>query len=262
MHINGNLRLTHLLTIVAALLIGISGCSKKNPVASDAQDNDVILSKLLGYSYSFPSGSIVFRPDYTFTDSTYYRSSADTTKYILESVFEGKFALTNAILQYVSVHVVYLDTVYYRGLGEIIWPAESELSLVNNRLVFTPVKVFTLVQGSGSELWGTWSKTACVYMCGSNPRQVVYEGRQKYTYTFKKDSADFTYGWTYLDGQPYPNYTFTSNFTYSPPALSLPGPSDYISRVEFKNGTMYWYYDFPSSTVKPERCIRFAPLDR
>jgi hypothetical protein len=234
---------------LTALLFLIIGCSKNNPVSSNLTEDDVLKTRILGYWGSSPYGSITFRADNSYTDSSFFRSTIDTTKYNLNMVTEGQYAITNAVLMRTKIHVLYLDTAYYRGLGEIVWDFAEELQSVDKDLVLTPVKVLQLVQGTGNQLWGTWATTYCVYICGNTPTQVIYEGRQKETFTFVKDSSLFSYGWQYLDGSPYPNSSFTSEFTYDPPKLSLIGPSDYINSVQFKNGCMYWYYNYPSGKL-------------
>ena len=232
-----------------ALSIILLGCTKNNPVSTGPTQDEVVKSQILGYWGSSPYGSTTFRANNSFTDSSYFRNTIDTTKYSLGMVTEGQYTITNAVLMYTKIHVAYLDTVHYRGLGEIVWDFAEEIQSIDKDLVLTPVKVLQSVQGPGTQLWGTWATTYCVYACGDNPLQVIYEGRMKDTYTFIKDSSSYLYSWQYLDGTPYPNSSFTNNFSYNPPKLSLIGNDNYITNVEFKYNCMYWYYTYPSTKL-------------
>jgi len=237
-----------LLQILIIAVIILAGCSLDDTTSPNSNDPS-LKDQLVGYWSFAPNFSITYNDDFTYCDSVFVMCEGDTT-YTLARVTTGEYSLRDSILNRTMIHVTYIDTLIYSYLGQIVWDFEQIISFDNGELSSTTVKTFDLVEGSGNELWGTWTRTACTFICEHNPFQVSYEGREQYTYEFVENANYFTLSWLYLDQIPVTGPSFNSEFIYNPPALSLIGPADFIDRVEFHDNRMFWYYDFDTQTNK------------
>ncbi len=244
--------------VLVLITLVLFGCTDDDQIVTGSNNDEMLKAQIVG---SWNGGNwyrTTYRADNTYSDSIFYRSSTDTNQYFLDFVTQGRFSITNGVLQRSNVHWFFSDTTRYQGgLSAIL--LSQEIEFAGNHLLLKPVDVLSSSNGFGLQLWGTWTVTTWSYHRSGGTPTVLYEGRQKYTYQFNKDSTRFRYGWEYLDGNPFPNPTFTSDFTYNPPLLDMLAPGWYNVSVQFKYGQMFWYYDFGPSELTRGNMAPFPP---
>jgi hypothetical protein len=224
----------------AFLLISILfiSCSEKN-ADEIIVDDSVLLTQIIGTWRSYTYVITCF-PDLTFIDTVFQQKSNNQ---ILEPYYSrsGKFEILDGVL---FLKTEKWDLFNSAENGISIVPVQSEISITGNILYRKSVDVLESTKGTKSEIWGSWKNTRWVYHTNRDAG-ITYTGRQEYYYDFSKDSTLVVYGWKYLDGTPWTNPEFRSEFKYQPPYLSLSGPSDYNMTVVFKFEKMFWYLDYP-----------------
>jgi hypothetical protein len=227
--------------LAAALLLW--GCKDDQSVVGPPSEDLTLKANLVGTWTLGRWYKVSYNADGTFVDSAFVQSHTDTNQYSLLEVRQGRYTVENSILDHINVHYVYLDTtVSPGGMGAVT--AAVEIQIAGNHIIRKPVDVLTSAQGVAYQLWGTWMVTKWAYERAAGPPRIIYEGRQRYTFTFYSDSNYFHWGFEYLDGNPWPNPSWRSQFTYNPPYLDAPGIGASNKRVEFKLGKMYWYYEY------------------
>ena len=236
-----------ILVIAAHLFMG---CSKDDPIVGIANGDEVLRASLIGTWSGGNSYRVTYYSDGTYMDSSFANQTTDTTSYTLYESRKGRYSITNSILERTEIHIVYRDSTRLPG-GFLESPIGQEIQIDLNRLNMKLVDVYSLVQGNGTELFGTWTITKWVCSnSGGSPRK-IYEGRRKETYSFVKDSLTLSYNWEYLDGNGPDDVSITATYLYDPPMLSLAHPLTDDRKVVFKNGKMYWYMNIiPSPMIK------------
>jgi hypothetical protein len=224
------------------LLISILflSCSEKNENEIIVDDSE-LLTQIIG-TWKSDEYIITYFPDLTFTDTLFHQKS---NAQISEPLYSrnGKFEILDGVVYLMTEHWIFIDSSFIEN-GISIVPVQAKISIKGNILYEQSVNVLENTKGTKTEIWGSWKNTRWVYH--NNPgTKISYTGRQEYYYVFTKDSSKAVYGWKYLDGTPWTNSEFRSEFEYRPPYLSLYGPSEYNMRVEFKFEKMFWYQDNP-----------------
>ena len=205
------------------------------------EDSQLVLNILGKWSNDFYN--ISFSPNYFFND-THYRHDPITQE--LKPIYSrtGNFEIINSILYLKTNEWTFHDSSFIsRGIS--IVPNYSEIELTGDVLLKKSVIVLDNVEGNDTDIWGMWKYVIWSFHKSFSPENITYSGRQEYYYKFDKDSSNVAYGWKYLDGNPFNNPDFNSDFDYNPPILNLFGPGDYNLTVRFKYNQMYWYYDTP-----------------
>lgn len=224
-----------LFLLVSILFIGCSDKNVNGPVIT----NDSELSSNIIGTWSNETYKITFLSDLTFRDTLY---TQDKNTLITKPLYarSGKYEIQNSILYLETEHWYFIDPAFV-GNGISIIPFENEIKISGNILYNKSVDVLQRTEGSGNEIWGKWKEVKWTYEQSSPDTNTNYEGREEYYYNFYKDSSKVTFGWKYMDGNPFPNAEFRSDFSYSPPTLNIIVPGYYNWTVEFKYGNMYWY---------------------
>lgn len=232
-----------LFLLVSILFIS---CSEKNVNEPVIIDDSELLSQIIG-TWKSNTYKITYFSDLTFVDTIY---NQDENTQILEPLYSrnGEYEIQDGILYLKTEHWTFFDSSYVEN-GISIIPFETEINISGNILYKKAVDVLERTEGTGNEIWGSWKNMKWTYHHSSPDTNIVYEGRQEYYYRFYKDSSKVTYGWKYLDGNPWSNPEYRSDFNYTPPFLDLNGPGNYDLRVEFKFGKMFWYYNFNPSQM-------------
>ncbi len=221
------------------LTILLTGCEWYRP-PNEPLDADAVLRKnIVGTWRTSKSFKIIYYSNGLFVDSLFFYSQVDTNQCFLYHSFQGKYSILNNILQYTNIHCTFLDTTILTGMSRV--PMRQEIQISDNRLICRSIELLTSSQPNDSDLWGTWIDITWVYHYVKGPPLIIYEGRERKSYTFFKDSTYFYYGQECLDGNPWPNPSWKVKYSYTPPILNFWEDS---IRVEFKYGNkMYWYYN-------------------
>lgn len=215
------------------------GCSEKYP--DDVIDDSELLNQIIG-TWRGDKYIITHFPDYTFTDTVFHHESISQIVVPFYSR-RGKFEIHDGVLYLLTEHWDMLNPTLASNSLSIV-PGEAEIRIKGNILYKKFVSVLESTKDAKNEIWGSWKNTKWVYH--TNPDAgITYEGRQEAYYVFTRDSLKVVYGWNYLDGTPWTNPEFRSEFKYQPPYLSLYRPSYINMRVEFKYEKMFWYHDYP-----------------
>lgn len=208
-----------------------------------SNDDSELISNIIG-TWSTNTYKVTHFSNLTFEDTSFF---FDDNSQVFKPRYSrnGTFEISDSVLYLKTNHWIFFDSSFIAN-GISIVPTESEISISGNVLYKKPVDVLDNVEGNESEIWGSWKNIKWTYHKSGSAANIVYEGRQEYYYKFYKDSSTVIYGWKYLDGNPWSNPEFKSEFKYIPPLLDLYGPGEYDLRVVFKNGKMYWYRNFPA----------------
>lgn len=234
------------LALVVLSTLFIISCSENNVNQPVIVDDSELLSSIIG-TWTSNSYTITHYADLTFIDTVFI---VDSITQALKPRYarNGKFEIKNGVLLLKTEHWNIFDSSFV-GNGIEVIPFETEISISGNILYKKVVEVLECTEGTGNVIWGKWKNIKWIYINVTSDTNIIYEGRQEYYYNFYKDSTKVTYGWRYLDGNPFSNPEFRSDFNYTPPYLDLNGPSAYDLRVEFKYGKMFWYYNWPSNKL-------------
>ncbi len=225
---------------ILVLLTFFLSCSG-NITEPTFSDDAELVSKIIG-TWSSDRYTITYYSNGTFVDTSFFYDENQVLK--PERSTSGSYEIQDSVLYLKRENWHFFDVSRIEN-GTSIVPIETEISIENNVLYRKAVHVLVNVEGNNSEIWGTWKHISWTFHKSNPTTNIVYEGRQEYYYKFSRDSTEVTYGWKYLDGNPWPDQEFKSEFEYTPPFLDIVGPGAYDLRVEFKHEKMYWYLDVP-----------------
>lgn len=231
---------------LTAILIAIftisslNSCDSNSTVSPNDSSNDELLTKLLVSStFDDDRRTINYKSDHTFVEKHYRYNEYDDK--ILWYKRTGRYKVKESILYTTDVEID--DNLYankLKGPFSIIF-FDTELSLVHGHLRFNRISVLNQMEGAPNDIWGTWETTRWAFHYTGHP-ETNYQGRERYFYTFNKDSSKVHYGWEYIDEKNPHRIEFDTDFEYDPPHLELSGPAEYNINVSFKDGKMYWRY--------------------
>jgi hypothetical protein len=155
----------------------------------------------------------------------------------------GKYEIIDSVLILKANSWIFSNPELIKG-GISIVPYYDEINFIDGKLIRRPVYVFSTSGSNKKELKGEWKMVQWCYHKTDTVYNIEYAGIEETFYDFL-NSDTVLYGWKYLDGNPFENPSWETNYQYNPPKLTIPGPSFYNMIVEFKKSKMYWYLDQP-----------------
>jgi hypothetical protein len=222
--------------LILMIYLFISCERDKNPLEPNFFDN-----KIIG-TWKSNGETLSFFKDGTFLSYLILYSRLDELIPKPKLILHGHYDITENIIEFKNIIATYIDSTINGGSFFLNF---REISFVNDSLVMTPVHILNLVEGSGDELWGNWTEILWGCNFKNHPLEILYSGRQKYTFIFEKDIQTVKYKFEYLDyesSEPYEIYNDYSYYSYSHPRLDISIPGFYNLKVKFVNQKMYWYY--------------------
>jgi hypothetical protein len=213
-------------------LVVIFSCSSQTITNSDP-------SFLLG-KWTSDTYRINFVNQSLFIDSTFRYYSAPGVVLKLSYVRMGNYEIVDDALHFKGYKVIYKDP---KMLGISILTVDYQIELDNQKLVLRPFNVLLPADGTGGELWNTWNLTRWVYHYINRSGRRVYNGQEKYMYTFWKDSSFCKLENEFLEDSPFGTSVRYSENQYDPPYLDIILRAYYNIQVEFRANQMYWFYD-------------------
>ncbi|GEM_PF-2199377 len=238
-HLIDKMRLLIFSLLFVASLIS---CDSNSPVSANEQklSDEEFTSLLIDSTFDSELDTTIYYENHTFLEKNYILNDSD------EKVFwykrTGNFKVEESILYKTDCVITgKQSTEMMKGNFQIVFN-NVELSIMDGNLQFNRITELKNIEGNSEDIWGTWEtiKWTYKYTGESNPG---YKGRQKYFYSFNKDSNKVHYGWKNIDMDDPETFEFHSDFKYDKPHLELEGPGEYNISVSFKDDKMYWRYD-------------------
>ena len=222
----------------------LASCSPHPPTGPST--DATLLSKIEGtwyYETDQRARKMINNRDHSFIDTTFVRDESNG-KFQLRYARKGTYDVQHGVLIQKTTE------------WDIFWPTIGSVTPINYEIAFLqddemllhPVDIFETTGEHPNELWNEWSTIKWVYhKTGEN---TAYMGRQEEYYIFHPDSSTASFGWHYLAPHPHADPAFKTDFTYTPPLLTMPGPGHYNIEVDFKFGKMFLYYNYIKPLMK------------
>ncbi len=229
--------------ILLSLFITLACQKNFDSITSPPEEDIALLKKISGtWSTSNSSYNITYYSNNTFIDSSFLISQDSSQSSKLKMIKKGNFKIENRIITQSDVHIPYIDTSVYNSLS--IVPRNHEIEIISDyMLILKSVDVLKSESSNNNDIWGNWSIIKWTYHRAYIPVLTIYEGHQKYFYSFNPDSSLFEYRIEYLENSPWSASNYKFEFNYDNLFLDLIGLAEFNIDVQFKNGDMYWYYD-------------------
>jgi hypothetical protein len=246
----------HRIIILQLSFLLISGCSKSTqPTQPISTSNDEILrTQIVGQWKCSSSWNFTFNSDTTFIDSLSFAVySPDVPHYELWYVVKGKYSISNGLLTFPQMELVFADTTHLLPVNffeyYVFYP--SQVVFTNGNLVLNVMDVLSPVNGDGKSLNGNWETENWIVQIERRPNLMAFFGKIKKEYHFDESSFKYSLASTNSFGSIYQVANDSGSFTYTTNRLSF---GSNITIPTFMNGDLLLNYI--SSPIFPYEKIK------
>ena len=218
--------------LIVLIFIFISCVIDKNPL-----DPNLFQNKIIG-TWKSDGQTISFFKDNTFIRPIHIYIEIDEIIPQPEIIYQGNYSIYGNLLKFENITLTRLDSSLV-SIG--YYPFFAEISFIDNLLIMQDVNILNKIEGSGKEIWGTWTVTRWGCHYSGPPINSSYSGRIKETYKFLRDTLTVNYIIECIDDESFIKYDSNLYFTYNKPYLEIYDLNYFNLKVEFKNSKMCWY---------------------
>jgi hypothetical protein len=221
--------------ILLLCMFSFISCSDSS-INSPSNQDDGSLSKAIIGTWNSDGYKVTYFADGTFIDSS---SFVGTESWKTYEITRGSYKINDRILYHYNTDYLYLEDNISSPIGETV--TGLEITISNNKLSFKPVDIFTS-NGKNNSISGIWSTQSWLTTCNSEP---AYRGYLQRIYQIDNSNSTFRRQIIFLDNPNLKTITDVDLYDYKYPFLKLV-INNFLQtvKVEFKNGLMYWWYNY------------------